>query len=162
MKIIEHTHQQLAIRFGNAIRPAALFIIAVIVGLAVALYGAATDDNLFILPGFAIIISGAIPLVNEKHTTLTFNRATGSLQIRHWRFMVPSAMDYHLHEMRRVDAICKNGASVVNTQPGANTRCTLIIDFRDLPDYAVRRNLKRDEAADAVRLIRNFLEWDRD
>lgn len=162
MKVIEQTHQQLSIRFGNAIRPAALFVIALILGLAVAVYGAATNDNLFILPGFAIIISGAIPLANEKHTTLTFNRASGSLQIRQWRFMVPSVMDYHLHEMRRVDAICNNGASVVNVDPGTNTRCDLIIDFRDLPDYAVRRNLKRDEAADAVRLIRTFLEWDND
>lgn len=162
MQIIEQTHTILAIRFGNAVRPAVIFVIAIIAGLAVAIYGAAIDDNLFIIPGFAIIIAGGIPMLNERHTTLTFDRSAGSLDIRQWRFLVPNAMSYHLHEIRRVDAICKNGASVVNVDPGTNTRCDLIIDFHDLPDYAVKRNLKRDEAADAVRLIRQFIQWDND
>jgi hypothetical protein len=162
MKIIEQTQSVLAIRFGDAIRPAVIFVSAIILGLAVAIYGAAIKDNLFIIPGFAIIIAGAIPLFNEQHVTLTFDRSAGSLDIRQWRFMVPAATSYHLREIRRIDAICKNGASVVNTQPGENTRCTLIIDFHDLPDYAVRRNLKRDEAADAVRIIRQFIQWDND
>ncbi len=59
-----------------------------------------------------------------------------------------------------MDAICSGNVAVETTPPGTKTRCSLIIDLTGQPDYLVKRNLKRDDAAEAVALIRQFLEWD--
>lgn len=160
MQIIEQSHSRLAIRFGSAVLPAIIFIGALILGLALAIYGSSTDSLALLIAGVLVAFAGVLRLMLEHYVTLTFDRFEGTLNVTQRRHMVPSAEDFRLSDIRRVEAICTGGQPVSDVAPGSKTRCDLVLDFIDLPDYAVKRNLKRDDAADAVRLIRQFLEWE--
>lgn len=160
MQIIEQSHSRLAIRFGSAVLPAMIFVGALILGLALAIYGSSSDNILLLIAGVLFMFTGLLRLAREHYVTLTFDRFEGTLNVAQRRYMVPSAEDFRLSDIRHVEAICAGGQPVDSVPPGTKTRCDLVLDFISLPDYAVKRNLKRDEAADAVRLIRQFLEWE--
>lgn len=156
MQVIEQSHAVLVVRFGDAIRPAVFCVTALVIGLVLALFGSATDQFWPVLLSVLVIFAGLMRLVREKHVTLTIDRVEGLLTVRQWRYMMPSGATYSLREVLTIDAL--SGTTPVSaTPPGAKGRFDLVIDFRELPDYAVRRGLKRDEAADAVRLLRGYL-----
>jgi hypothetical protein len=160
MRIIEQSYSRLEIRFGNAILPVAIFIGALILGLAIAVYSSAADSTPLLILGALIMFAGLVHLAWEQYVTLTFDRFTNTLDIVKRRALVPNSASFDLRDVRGVEAVCSGNVSVNNTPPGTKTRCTLIIDVIDLPDYEVKRNLKRDDAAQAVGLIRQFLDWD--
>jgi len=160
MRIIEQSHSRLEIRFGNAILPVAVFIGALILGLAIAIYSSAADSTLLLILGVLVMFAGLVHLAWEQHVTLTFDRFAYTLDIVKRRALVPNSASFNLRDVRRVDAVCSGNVSIDNTPTETKTRCTLLIDFIDLPDYAVKHNLKRDDAARAVGLIRQFLDWD--
>lgn len=160
MKIIEQTFERLVIRFGDAILPAVIFVIALVIGLAFAVFGSADDNVLLILLGVLIAFGGLLRLLMERYTTLTFDRIAGMLHIQQRRALVPSGGSYSLRDVRRVDAICDSGTPINEVPPDSKARCDLVIDFDDMPDFVVARRVKRDEAAEFVRAVRGFLEWD--
>lgn len=160
MRIIEQSHSRLMIRFGHAILPVAIFIGALILGLALAVYSSSIDSTPLLIMGALIMFAGLLHLAWEQHVTLTFDRMENTLDIVKRRAMVPSAASFSLRSVRRVNAVCSGNVSIDATPPGTKTRCSLIIDLIDQPDYLVKRNLKRDDAAEAVALIRQYLEWD--
>ncbi len=160
MKIIENTYARLAIRFGNAILPAVIFVLALVIGLAFAIYGSASDLPVFILVGALFAFAGFLRLIMEKHVTLTFDRDAQTLNVRQRHYLVPGDDTYSLSDIRRITALCGDGQLIDEVPPDASPRCDLVIDFIKMPDYAVKRNLKREDAARAVKLIRQFLQSD--
>ncbi len=156
MKIIEQTHARLVIRFGDAVLPAVVFVVALVIGLALAVFGSADDNLLLVLLGVVVAFLGLLRLMAERYTTLTFDRPAGVLYIQQRRSLVPTGGSYDLRAVRRVDATCDGGTPVNDLPPDSSARCTLVIDFDDMPDFVVARRAKRDEAAEFVRAVRQF------
>lgn len=156
MHVIEQSHAVLEIRFGDAIRPAVICVTSLVIGIALALFGSATDRFWPTLVAVLIIFLGLTRLIAEKHVTLTIDRVEGLLTVRQWRFLIPTGGTYSLREVLTFDALC--GSTPISALPAnVRTRCDVVIDFRDLPDYVVRRGVPRDEAAEAVRLLRGYM-----
>lgn len=157
MKIIEQTHSTLAIQFGDPFTPIATFLAGLIVGIAIAAAGAATDQVLIVILGALVVIVAAFPLTRESHALVTLDRDQETVAIRKVRTLVPNLTEFRLENVRGFDGLC--GTVRLTENPNAARRCDFLVDLRAGPDYVIRRNVKVQDINQAVGLIYSFLGW---